>query len=136
MISVHYRTVQTPHHPPSPSLTILPLSPILPLPHYTPSPPVCQYSGVLNLTYYVRCAVSACGSFLVSGGSDNRALVWLTAQPGRPVAQLTGHHGEVTAVHWSCYGEEKVSGMAGLYLTYARSVTIGEVEMLLTEGTE
>ncbi|XP_018011741.1 denticleless protein homolog [Hyalella azteca] len=82
--------------------------------------PVSCYTGCLNTTHYVRMAVSSCGRYLVSGGADGRALVWLTSRPGPPVAQLTGHRGEVSAVDWGQFGGDKIAtcgdeGMQKIY---------------------
>lgn len=69
---------------------------------------VAEYRGHVNLTYYVKSCLSPCGSYLLSGSSDNHAYIWLTEKPGRPIARLTGHFAEVTSVGWCPVDDEKV----------------------------
>lgn len=69
---------------------------------------VAEYTGHTSLTYFVKACVSPCGSYLLSGSSDFAAYIWLTDQPGKPIAKLSGHNAEVTAVDW-CPVEDKVS---------------------------
>ncbi|XP_027236579.2 denticleless protein homolog [Penaeus vannamei] len=74
-----------------------------------PTPkPVAEYRGHVNLTYYVKSCLSPCGSYLLSGSSDNHAYIWLTEKPGRPIARLTGHFAEVTSVGWCPVDDEKL----------------------------
>ncbi|XP_050710726.1 denticleless protein homolog isoform X2 [Eriocheir sinensis] len=73
-----------------------------------PTPrPVAEYTGHTSLTYFVKACVSPCGSYLLSGSSDFAAYIWLTDQPGKPIAKLSGHNAEVTAVDW-CPVEDKL----------------------------
>ncbi|XP_071548771.1 uncharacterized protein l(2)dtl isoform X2 [Panulirus ornatus] len=74
-----------------------------PTPH-----PVAEYTGHVNLTYFVKSCVSPCGSYILSGSSDNYAYIWLTDHPGKPVARLTGHFAEVTSVGWCPIDDEKL----------------------------
>ena len=74
-------------------------------------PTVAKYVGHQSLTYFVKSCVSPCGSYLLSGSSDSCAYIWLTDQPGEPIAKLTGHYDEVTAVDWCPVDDEKVSSM-------------------------
>ncbi|KAF2362604.1 WD40 repeat [Trinorchestia longiramus] len=71
--------------------------------------PVSCYTGCRNMSHYVRMSASKCGRYLVCGGADGRALVWLTSRPGPPVAQLTGHAGEVSAVDWGQFEGDKIA---------------------------
>ncbi|XP_068215363.1 protein lethal(2)denticleless-like [Palaemon carinicauda] len=70
--------------------------------------PVAEYSGHVNSTYFVKSCLSPCGSYLLSGSSDNNAYIWLTDKPGEPVAKLTGHFAEVTSVGWCPVDDEKI----------------------------
>ena len=69
---------------------------------------VAEYRGHVNLTYFVKSCISPCGSYLLSGSSDNAAYIWLTDKPGNPIAKLTGHFAEVTSVGWCPVDDEKV----------------------------
>ncbi|XP_069167941.1 LOW QUALITY PROTEIN: denticleless protein homolog [Procambarus clarkii] len=74
-----------------------------------PTPkPVAEYTGHVNLTYFVKSCISPCGSYLLSGSSDNCAYIWLTDSPGQPIARLGGHFAEVTSVGWCPVDDEKV----------------------------
>ncbi|XP_064106296.1 denticleless protein homolog [Macrobrachium nipponense] len=70
--------------------------------------PVAEYSGHINSTYFVKSCLSPCGSYLLSGSSDNNAYIWLTDKPGEPIAKLTGHFAEVTSVGWCPVDDEKI----------------------------
>ncbi|XP_042213608.1 protein lethal(2)denticleless-like [Homarus americanus] len=66
-----------------------------------PTPkPVAEYTGHKNLTYFVKSCISPCGSYILSGSSDNSAYIWLTDRPGNPIARLSGHFAEVSSVSW------------------------------------
>ncbi|KAK8382794.1 hypothetical protein O3P69_011380 [Scylla paramamosain] len=74
-----------------------------------PTPkPVAEYVGHQSLTYFVKSCISPCGSYLLSGSSDNCAYIWLTDQPGEPIAKLSGHCAEVTAVDWCPVDDDKL----------------------------
>ncbi|KAK7086294.1 hypothetical protein SK128_020087 [Halocaridina rubra] len=74
-----------------------------------PTPkPVAEYRGHLNQNYFVKSCLSPCGTYLLSGSSDNNAYVWLTERPGQPVARLTGHFSVVTSVAWCPVDDEKL----------------------------
>ncbi|KAK8742784.1 hypothetical protein OTU49_001671, partial [Cherax quadricarinatus] len=74
-----------------------------------PTPkPVAEYTGHVNLTYFVKSCISPCGSYLLSGSSDKCAYIWLTDCPGQPIARLGGHFAEVTSVGWCPVDDEKL----------------------------
>ncbi|KAK3872802.1 hypothetical protein Pcinc_022155 [Petrolisthes cinctipes] len=74
-----------------------------------PTPkPVATYSGHMAQTYFVKSCLSPCGSYLLSGSSNNAAYIWLTESPGQPVAKLTGHFAEISAVDWCPVDNEKL----------------------------
>ena len=66
------------------------------------------YGHGLN-TYYSKCCVSPCGSYLLSGSNNENAYIWLTDSPGYPIATLGGHFEEVTSVSWSSLDKGLVS---------------------------
>ncbi|KAG7173459.1 lethal(2)denticleless-like, partial [Homarus americanus] len=82
-------------------------------------PQFAEYTGHKNLTYFVKSCISPCGSYILSGSSDNSAYIWLTDRPGNPIARLSGHFAEVSSVSWcpeddgKPYGEERGDGETG-----------------------
>lgn len=80
---------------------------------------VAEYSGHVARTYFIKSCLSPCGSYLLSGSSDNFAYIWLTDSPGQPVAKLSGHFSEITAVDWCPIDNEKVGSAlatSGLFI--------------------
>lgn len=70
---------------------------------------VAQYTGHVAYSLYIKCCLSPDGHYLISGSSDNKAYIWRTDKPGRPLVSLSGHSSEVTCVDWSCSSSIKVS---------------------------
>ncbi|XP_078675321.1 denticleless protein homolog [Branchiostoma floridae x Branchiostoma belcheri] len=68
--------------------------------HSMETQPVTTFTGHTCSSFYVRCALSPCEEYLISGSSDNSAYIWKVNDPEACPWKLTGHSGEVTAVAW------------------------------------
>ncbi|XP_078589625.1 denticleless protein homolog isoform X1 [Branchiostoma floridae x Branchiostoma japonicum] len=68
--------------------------------HSMETQPVSSFTGHSCSSFYVRCALSPCEEYLISGSSDNSAYIWKVNDPEACPWKLTGHSGEVTAVSW------------------------------------
>ncbi|XP_066281431.1 denticleless protein homolog isoform X1 [Branchiostoma lanceolatum] len=68
--------------------------------HSMGTQPVSTFTGHSCSSFYVRCALSPCEEYLISGSSDNSAYIWKVNNPEACPWKLTGHSGEVTAVSW------------------------------------
>ena len=58
------------------------------------------FRGHLNNTFYVRACLSPDDQYLMSGSSDNNALVWRVDRPWASPMALKGHCSEVSTVAW------------------------------------
>lgn len=65
--------------------------------------PVMKYTGHQNSTFFIKSALSADGSYLMSGSTDHYAYIWDTKEP-LPFVRLAGHNAEVTCVAWKQRG--------------------------------
>jgi len=65
------------------------------------SRPVAIYSGASIKSFFIKCSLSPCGTYLCCGSSDHRAVLWATISPGGPVAELGPHEAEVSCVSWA-----------------------------------
>lgn len=63
-----------------------------------------KYTGHQNSTYFVKSSLSADGSYLISGSSDQSAYIW-NVNNSLPLVRLTGHNAEVTCVAWRQVGD-------------------------------
>ncbi|KAK7103220.1 denticleless protein homolog [Littorina saxatilis] len=58
------------------------------------------YAGHRNDTFYVRCAVSPDGNYLLSGSGKNTGVIWEVDKPQKQPVFLIGHTQDVSAVDW------------------------------------
>ncbi|XP_078701392.1 denticleless protein homolog isoform X2 [Branchiostoma floridae x Branchiostoma belcheri] len=68
--------------------------------HSMETQPVATFTGHTCSSFDVRCALSPCEEYLISGSSDNSAYIWKVNDPEACPWKLTGHRAAVTAVAW------------------------------------
>ncbi|KAI8497712.1 hypothetical protein Bbelb_243640 [Branchiostoma belcheri] len=68
--------------------------------HSMETQPVATFTGHTCCSFHVRCALSPCEEYLLSGSSDASAYIWKVNDPEACPWKLTGHGAEVTAVAW------------------------------------
>ncbi|XP_078701769.1 denticleless protein homolog [Branchiostoma floridae x Branchiostoma belcheri] len=68
--------------------------------HSMETQPVATFTGHTCCSFHVRCALSPCEEYLLSGSSDASAYIWKVNDPEACPWKLTGHRKEVTAVAW------------------------------------